>query len=406
MRGLFFNPLFGKGALMHVSLDNSTDVSSGFAHKHIALIATEDWFVVSHFLPLLRVLLAHGARVSVVARTSTGRERLEALGARVVAAPLTRASFHPLALVREIVWLRKTLQSLNVDAVHLIALRPVLLGGVAAWLAGVPRRIHAITGLGYLAVRHDLKGAVLRAMIRFWVWLLSNARRAHMLFENEDDPASFWLSLSRAHVHLIHGAGVEVYDLPVQASRPQYAPLKVAVVARMIHSKGIDVAVEAVRLARLSGADVQLSLYGLPDEGNPESLTLQTLQAFGTREGVVWHGLAADVRAVWATHDVGVLLTRGGEGLPKTLLEAAMAGKALLTTNTAGCKRFVRHDIEGFVVEVEDVRAAAEALISLTRDAALLTRMGLAARERAVALASLEAIEATYAQLYADVFKA
>ena len=36
------------------------------------------------------------------------------------------------------------------DLVHCIALRPILVGGFAAAMAGIPRRIYALTGLGFL----------------------------------------------------------------------------------------------------------------------------------------------------------------------------------------------------------------------------------------------------------------
>ena len=141
-------------------------------------------------------------------------------------------------------------------------------------------------------------------------------------------------------------------------------PLRVAVVARMLWSKGIDTAVEAVRRARAEGAAVELSLYGAPDPSNPRAIPEATLRAW-SRDGIAWHGPTARRRRRLGHHHVGCLPSRGGEGLPRTLLEAAACGRALLTTDVPGCRDLVRDGIEGLVVPPDDPAALAAALARL-----------------------------------------
>ena len=123
---------------------------------------------------------------------------------------------------------------------------------------------------------------------------------------------------------------------------------------RMIWSKGIDLAVAAVGLCRNRGYDVTLSLCGAPDTSNPRAISEEQLQAWGDFEGVAWLGPTRDVRTIWAAHHVACLPSRGGEGLPRTLLEAAACGRAIVTTDVSGCRTLVRTGIDGLVVPPDD----------------------------------------------------
>jgi glycosyltransferase involved in cell wall biosynthesis len=76
------------------------------------------------------------------------------------------------------------------------------------------------------------------------------------------------------------------------------------------------------------------------------------------------------------------LPSRGGEGLPRTLLEGAACGRAVVTTAVPGCSDFIRDGIEGLVVPPGDAAALAEAFTRLAAAPALMARMGDAARSR------------------------
>ena len=180
---------------------------------------------------------------------------------------------------------------------------------------------------------------------------------------------------------ILGGAGIDPEALKA-APLPAQPPLKVAIVARMLWSKGIDVAVEAVRAARAQGAAVELSLYGAPDPANPKSIPEETLKAWAAEPGIAWHGRTEDVAAVWRDHHVACLPSRGGEGLPRTLLEAAACGRAIVTTDVPGCRTLVRDGTEGRLVPAGDAAGLAEALSDLSRRPDLVARMGAAARAR------------------------
>ncbi|MFC6389258.1 glycosyltransferase family 4 protein [Methylorubrum zatmanii] len=372
------------------------------ANKNLVFVVTEDWFFASHFLPMARAALGMGLSVTVVTRVRAHRAVLEAEGIRVVPLEAERSSLNPMAAGYAAGQLAAILKALKADIVHCIALRGILVGGTAAAMAGIPARVFALTGLGLLGAREDMTGRLSRIALKGLIRGPLASRQTRFLFENPDDARALGLDPSDTAVTLVGGAGVDP-DSFSPRPLPPAPPLKVAIVARMLWSKGIDVAVEAVRRARAGGAAVELSLYGAPDPSNRRAIPEATLRDW-SRDGIAWHGPTRDVAGLFAAHHVGALPSRGGEGLPRTLLEAASCGRAILTSDVPGCRDLVRDGIEGLLVPPGDGAALAAALTRLAADPALVARMGEAARARIFEGGYTEAaVAATVAGLYAEL---
>ncbi|MBD8903815.1 glycosyltransferase family 4 protein [Methylobacterium bullatum] len=372
--------------------------------KRLVFVVTEDWFFASHFLPMARAAVAMGLSVAVVTRVRAHRAVIEATGARVVELEAERSSLNPMAAGYAAGQLAAILKGLKADIVHCIALRSILVGGTAAAMAGISGRVYALTGLGLMGARADVAGRMGRLALRQLIRGPLASKQTRFLFENPDDAIALGLDPADTAVTIVGGAGIDP-ALLAQTPQPPSPPLRVAIVARMLWSKGIDTAVEAIRLARAEGAAVELSLYGAPDASNRRAIPEETLRSW-SRDGVTWHGPTRDVTGVWAKHHVGCLPSRGGEGLPRTLLEAASCGRALLTTDVPGCRTLVRNGIEGMLVPPDDARSLAAALVRLAADPLLVARMGKAARRRVVEGGFTEdAVMRAVSGLYADLLR-
>lgn len=348
--------------------------------KKLVFIVTEDWFFCSHFLPMARAARELGLDVTVICRVRNHREIIEETGARVVMLDAERRSLNPLAAAASTWRLAGLLKAERADVVHCIALRSILVGGTAAALAGVKRRIYALTGLGFLGARTDTVGRLARRVVQMLIGMLTTTK-TRFLFENNSDPRMLGLDPGEERVTIVGGAGVNP-DALSPAPIPPVPPVKIAVIARMLWSKGIDLAVAATEQARLRGADIELSLFGAPDPSNPKAVPEATLKEWNSQPGITWHGPTGDVGAVWRDHHVCCLPSRGGEGLPRTLLEGASCGRAIVTTDVPGCRDLVRNGTEGLVVAADDASALAEAFFLLASDPASIERMGQAARAR------------------------
>jgi glycosyltransferase involved in cell wall biosynthesis len=188
-------------------------------------------------------------------------------------------------------------------------------------------------------------------------------------------------------------------EFPVTPAPPS-PPLKLALVARMVRSKGIAEAVAATRLARERGVPVELDIFGAPDPSNPLSIAEAELRQWSAEPGIAWHGTTNDVARVWREHHAAIFLTYYREGLPRTLTEAAASGRPIITTDMVGCREVVRDGIEGLLVPPHDIEGAAAAIARLAGDAGLRARLGAAGhrrfQERLTEAAVTDAVVALY----------
>jgi glycosyltransferase involved in cell wall biosynthesis len=203
---------------------------------------------------------------------------------------------------------------------------------------------------------------------------------ALLLVENQADRR--WVEAGRllpdARVMLMPGAGVDAEKF-TPAAEPE-RPIRIGIASRLVWSKGIDIAVEALRQLRCEGRELELHIAGAADRANPEHLTDSELALWRATPGVVMRGRVDDVAGFWADAHIACFPSRGGEGLPRSLLEAAACGRAIVSADRPGCADFVRAGDAGLLVAPEDSNALADALARLADDAPLRRRLGASAR--------------------------
>jgi glycosyltransferase involved in cell wall biosynthesis len=366
---------------------------------------SEDWAFCQHFLPMARAAQAAGFEVAVAVRVRDHAERLAAAGCRIIPLEAERRSLSPFEIVGGFARMVGIVRAERPDVVHCIALRPVVLGGLAARLGGVRRLVLAPTGLGHLWIENGPVERLARPLARLLIGRVLRGASTRYLFENTDDPREFGLDPAGPEVTIVDGAGVDPAKFPA-SPEPPAPPVKAAVVARMLVPKGIAETVAALRRARAQGAPVELNLYGAPDPSNRRSFSEEDLRRWSAEPGIAWHGPTDDVARVWRENHVAVLLSYR-EGLPRSLVEAAAAGRPIVTTDVTGCRAVVRDGVEGLLVPLGDVDAAARALARLAGDAPLRARMGEAARarfrERFTEAAVIRTMTALYAGLRQEI---
>jgi glycosyltransferase involved in cell wall biosynthesis len=348
---------------------------------------------------MARAAQAAGFEVAVAVRVRDHADRLAAAGCRVVPLEAERGSLGPLEIARSLGRMIRIVRAERPDVVHCIALRTVVLGGLAARLAGAPQLVLAPTGLGHLWIENGPIERLARSLARVLVGRVLRKPSTRYLFENPDDPRAFGLDPTGADVTIVGGAGVDPAQVPA-SPEPPAPPVRVAVVGRMLIPKGIAETVAAVRRARAQGAAIELNLYGEPDPSNRRSFSEAQLRQWSAELGIAWRGPTDDIAQVWRENHVAMLLSYR-EGLPKALVEAAAASRPIVATDVTGCREVVRDGVEGLLVPRGDIDAAARALLRLAGDAALRARLGAAANARFRERFTEEAVMRTMTALYA-----
>jgi glycosyltransferase involved in cell wall biosynthesis len=376
-------------------------VSAPAGCKMLFVVNSAEFFC-SHRLPLAEAARARGVAVAIVCGRDTGEAVLRRAGFTVRAIPLSRSTVNPLREWLSYRALARVYREERPDLVHHVTVKPVIYGTRAARVGGVGAVVNAVTGLGFVFTSPGLRGRVMRAIVSALYRRALVHPNMAFIFQNEDDRERFLadLSIPPSAAHLVRGSGVDLVTF-APAPEPEEPPVFV-LVARMLGDKGVREFVGAAATLRATHPDWRFVLIGDVDPGNPSSLARDQLERWRAEGVVDWLGHQEDVAARLAGCHV-VVLPSYREGLPKSLIEAAAAGRPAVTTDVPGCREVVVDGVTGLVVSPRDEIALAAAMRRLGEDAALRARMGRAARLRAEALYGLDGVVCETFRIYESV---
>jgi glycosyltransferase involved in cell wall biosynthesis len=228
------------------------------------------------------------------------------------------------------------------------------------------------------------------------------SRRAHLAVENLEDLRAVegrGPAFGPDRATRLPGAGVEL-DRFAAHPDPGGAEIRVGVAARLVRSKGVGVAVAAVRRLRAEGLAIALDIAGAPDPENPAAIEAAECARWTADGAATLHGHVTDISGFWAARHIACLPSLGGEGLPRSLLEAAASARPIVTTTVGGCSEFVRHDETGLLVPPGDPVALAAALKRLAADKGLRARLGASGRAQVEAGYSVAHLRAAVANAW------
>jgi glycosyltransferase involved in cell wall biosynthesis len=357
----------------------------------VLLFANTDWYLYNFRQSLARELKNSGHDVLLVSPSGPYGEKLRELGYRWEPAPMIRRSLNPLreyALVR---WLRRLIAAEEVELVHGFTIKCAVYGSIAARLEGIPARVNAVAGMGYVFTSNAAQARVLRPIVRGLFRYALGGEGARLILQNPDDVELFAQArlVKADQVRVIPGSGVDCsrFTPPspdVLRNRP-VDRYRVLLPARLLWDKGIAEYVEAARQVRRSRSDILFMIAGEPDPGNPAAVPEHVIRDW-VNEGVVeWLGHVHDMPAMFRSVDA-VVLPSYREGLPKGLIEAAACELPLVATNVPGCREVVTDGADGLLIPPRDSSALASAIMRLRDDPALARRLGAAARAKALSL--------------------
>jgi glycosyltransferase involved in cell wall biosynthesis len=350
--------------------------------RHLVYVITEDWFFKSHFFDRAIAAVRAGYKVTVITRCRDSAREFEKYGLLTENIEFSRRGSNPITELATIFKLRSTLKRIKPDIVHNIALKPVVLGSLAAQFAGIRNIVNAPVGMGYVFTSQESKARVLRPIVKVLIRYVLGNKNRRVIIENHDDfenlvSGGFAL---RDLIALIKGAGVDVQKF---SQRPEPAePVKVIMVSRLLRDKGVYEFIGAAKIVRSKNSSVQFLLVGDIDDGNPTSMNSKAIASLANSKDVTWLGARTGIAELLAESHIACLPSYR-EGLPKSLIEAASVGRPIVTTDTPGCREVVTHMVNGLLVQPRDAQALALAIEKLVEDPNLRKLMGEENRRKA-----------------------
>ncbi|GGE34891.1 glycosyl transferase family 1 [Agaricicola taiwanensis] len=369
------------------------------AGRVLLYVVTEDWYFMSHRLPMARAARDAGWDVHVAARVIDHGTAIEAEGFTLHPLVWQRASLSPLALGQNVLALRRLYGQLKPQIIHHVALKPTVIGGLASiGLIPEPTCVNSLAGFGFVFTSKRPLARLLKVPVRLALGFLLNRQKTVNIVQNPDDYTALQdMDVSVSRIELIPGSGVDVEVLrPKPEPEP---PIRIGFVGRLLEDKGVRTLIKAHLLLRTHGLEPELHLAGTPDPANPTSISQSELNSWSKERGVTLCGHVADIGKFWAGCHIAVLPSRR-EGMPKSLLEAAACGRPIVATDVPGCREVARPGVNALLVPMDDPQALADALARLCGDKGLRAALGMGGRRLVEENFSSERIGAATVALY------
>ncbi len=319
-------------------------------------------------------------------------DKLAEMGIKFIEAPIQRTGMNPLKDLASLLALIKILRGIKPDMVLSYTIKPVIYGSIAAKIAGVKNIFSMITGLGYAFGQTSGKRGLLFKLVKnmYRSGLFFNKK---VMFQNPDDRNLFVTHgiISKAKKTVItNGSGVDMNHFsssPVTADKPVFL-----CISRLLKEKGVREFAEASVNLKKKYPQAQFRLVGPHDHG-PDSIDKEMIAKWQDG-GLTCVGPVTDVRSELKDCTVYVLPSYR-EGTPRSVLEAMATGRAIVTTDAAGCRETVVEGHNGYMVPVRDITALEKAMESFIIQSGLAQTMGTASLEYATEKYDVNKVNAT-----------
>jgi glycosyltransferase involved in cell wall biosynthesis len=401
--GGFWGGFWG-GVVTIAGPDPEVAASGGPGRGRLLFVINDLAFLISHRLQVAQAARDAGYEVHIAApKDIASEQQLAGSGFHLHRFDMHRHRINPVSEFRSFREIYRTQRRLKPDIVHLVTIKPVLYGGIAARFSRVPSVVSTISGLGYAFAGTNLKSRIINLLVkRLYRFALGHGTQ-RVIFQNDNDRMTIQglgVDLS-GKAEMIPGSGV---DLNVFAPAPEPdEPVTVVVPSRLLRDKGIAEFVEAARILKREGSAARFVLVGDAPPGNPASVPQGMLDAWKAEDVVEFWGFRTDMPDVLAQSHIVVLPSYYREGFPKALIEAAACGRAVITTDAPGCRDAIVEGKTGRLVPVRDSTALADAMRGLIEDKATRLRMGIAGRKHAEKVFSIEHVTRRHLDIYRDL---
>ena len=132
-------------------IDTRPDNSNGGSPPRLLYVVSEDWYFLSHRLPMARAARDAGFEVHVATKVKDGAGAIAAEPNFMLhPIPFARGRSSPRASLTTISTLRRIHRAIAPAITHRVSLpQPSVLGLIAALGLSLPPSVNALTGLGY-----------------------------------------------------------------------------------------------------------------------------------------------------------------------------------------------------------------------------------------------------------------
>lgn len=373
--------------------------------KKLFIVVNQDWFFLSHRLPIGVAAKEDGYDVTIISEDTGVSNKIRETGLKTIDLPINKAGTNIKDEIKTFFFLYKLFRREKPDIVHLVGLKTMLWGSLACRLAGVKAMVSAVCGLGVLFDEEHAHSFMTRSILKV-LRVTHRKKRLSVIFQNNDDKAIFLNAkiMKEEQCAFTNGSGINLqnYDYTPE---PTDGLIRIIFTARMVEDKGTLVLIDAAKkLESEYKGKVQFLLCGGLDT-NPNGITKEMLESRCDGEYIQWLGHRKDVLELLRQSHIMAFPSWYREGLPKSVIEAEAIGRPVVTTDSVGCRDTVIDGKNGHMIPIKDSDALAMALKKLIDNPELRQTMGKNARDFAVSKFDIKDVVKAHLDVYKSVLK-
>ena len=373
--------------------------------KKLLILVSHLSFFISHRLELAVASKDMGYELKVVfGELDSDVKILNNLGIDYLHLPIQRGGTNFLHDIRSIYSIWKLFRKVRPDILHLVTIKPYLYGGIIARLTNIKCVVSAVSGLGSLFIHKNFKSKLIRLFLYPIYKFALNHRNQFVIVQNKEDSNTLvrWGVLKPKKIKLIKGSGVKIEEF-TQLNETDGIPT-VCFAARLLKDKGVYEFVLAAELLKKKGIIAKFILAGDVDKKNPSSLSLNDLSKLKENKNIEVLGHLQNIKELYRESHI-VCLPSYREGLPKSLIEAAAANRAIVTTDVPGCRDAIIPNVTGLLVPSNDSKKLADAIEWLILNPKERILMGKAGRKLAISEFNIDKVIKKHLLIYDELLK-
>lgn len=317
--------------------------------------------------------------------TEKDKDIVASFGAIPLDYSLNSKGLNPFKDIIATIELYKIIKKHKPDIVFSFFVKPVIFSSIAAKFAKTKRIVGMIEGLGNAFTINpkgsDSKTKIIK-FVQILLYKISLPLLDNLIFLQNDDKKDLVdkYKIKVKNIDILGGIGVDLDKF--NYSIPKMKPIKFIFIARLLAQKGIFEYLEAAKTIKEKYKEnVEFIVLGSFDEKNPFSLSKKVLDDYVKSGIITYPGFVNNPNEWIKNSSVFVLPSYYREGIPRSIQEAMAIGRAIITTNTVGCKETVIDGVNGFLIPLFDTKTLAEKMKYFIQNPQKINEMGKESRK-------------------------
>lgn len=331
--------------------------------RKILVMANRDFVLYNFRVELLERLLEERWEVYICLPDGPKVKLMIDMGCRFVPVEIDKRGTNPFRDIKLIRCYREIFKKIQPDMILTYTTKVCIYAGIVAGQMKIPY-IMNVSGLGTAV---EQPGLLQPLMIRLY---RKAAKKAQCVFFQNTENQKFFHEhhMYRGRERLIPGSGVNLEKWKYLEYPSEEKGLNFLFIARVIREKGIEEYLYCAETIKQKYPNTTFHVLG-PCDGEYKDI----LRTYEKRGIIQYHGEVSDTAEYLRSAHCLIHPSFYPEGISNVCLEAAASGRAVITTNRAGCRETVQDGVTGYLVPVKDK-------IELTHDIEVFLSMGEYAR--------------------------